>query len=65
MWLVGATLAVKGLLGPGPRCARAESPRRKPFFLWFVTVLGTTVTSGGTILLLYGQFDAAQKRRRS
>jgi Protein of unknown function (DUF3592) len=35
------------------------------FFLWFVTVLGTMLTGGGLILLGYGFFDSARKRRRS
>ena len=35
------------------------------FFLWFVTLLGATLTGGGVILLGYGLFDTARKRRRS
>jgi len=35
------------------------------FFLWFVTVLGATLTGGGMILLGYGFFDSARKRRGS
>jgi hypothetical protein len=35
------------------------------FFLWFVTVLGALVAGGGAILLGYGLFDTARKRRTS
>ena len=40
----------------------ADHPR---VFLWFVTVLGALVTGGGAILLGYGLFDTARKRRRA
>jgi Protein of unknown function (DUF3592) len=35
------------------------------FFLWFVTVLGGLLTGGGVIVLGYGMFDTARRRRRS
>jgi hypothetical protein len=34
-------------------------------FLWLITLLGAALTGGGAILLGYGKFDTARKRRRS